>query len=111
MQYDDETRRFNLLGGLACGAVLGAGLALLLGPKAKKTDVGRAAHRLTRRTKRSLARAADRAESLAGDARAHLRRRIDEKLAEDAAPPEGPPRRGRPADRSAAAWRRERARG
>jgi gas vesicle protein len=32
MYYDDEARQFNFLSGLAFGAVLGAGLALLLSP-------------------------------------------------------------------------------
>jgi len=35
MHYDDTTRRFNLLRGLMVGAVLGAGLALLLAPTDK----------------------------------------------------------------------------
>lgn len=30
MYYDDQARRFNLLSGLVFGAVLGAGIALLL---------------------------------------------------------------------------------
>lgn len=30
MYYDDQTRRFNLLSGLAFGALLGAGVGLLL---------------------------------------------------------------------------------
>ncbi len=32
MHYDDTTRRLNLMRGLLVGAVLGAGLALLLAP-------------------------------------------------------------------------------
>ncbi len=32
MYYDDQTRRFNLVSGLLSGAVLGAGIALLLLP-------------------------------------------------------------------------------
>jgi gas vesicle protein len=35
MHYDDTTRRFNLMRGLMVGAVLGAGLALLLAPSDK----------------------------------------------------------------------------
>lgn len=33
MYYDDQTRRFNFLSGLTLGAVLGAGLALLVAPQ------------------------------------------------------------------------------
>jgi gas vesicle protein len=32
MYYDDQARRFNFVSGLAVGAVLGTGLALLLRP-------------------------------------------------------------------------------
>lgn len=35
MYYDDQARRFNLLSGLLSGAVLGAGIALLLRPEAR----------------------------------------------------------------------------
>lgn len=30
MEYDDQSRRFNLVTGLACGAALGAGVAFFL---------------------------------------------------------------------------------
>lgn len=33
MIYDDEARRFNFVSGLVCGAVLGAGLAMLVAPQ------------------------------------------------------------------------------
>jgi hypothetical protein len=33
MHYDDTARRFNFLAGLGLGAVLGAGLAMLVGPR------------------------------------------------------------------------------
>lgn len=35
MHYDDTARRFNLVSGLVFGAVLGAGLALALSPRAR----------------------------------------------------------------------------
>ncbi len=32
MYYDDESRRFNFISGLLLGAILGAGVALLISP-------------------------------------------------------------------------------
>ncbi|HET6233131.1 MAG TPA: hypothetical protein VFE05_23845 [Longimicrobiaceae bacterium] len=57
MYYDDQAKRFNLVSGLMCGAVLGAGLALLLVPSRSRSPVeraGRAARKLRKRAARGL---------------------------------------------------------
>ena len=41
MHYDDEARRFNFISGLACGVVLGSGLALIASPRNTRTAPGR----------------------------------------------------------------------
>ena len=44
MYYEDQSRRFNLTSGLLSGAVLGAGIALLLLPDRRRARrIGRAA--------------------------------------------------------------------
>ncbi len=47
MEYDQDARLINFLSGVACGAVIGAGVALLMAP-----DSGR-------KTRRKIHRAAD----------------------------------------------------
>lgn len=41
MHYDDEARRFNFISGLACGVVLGSGLALIVSPRAPRIGPAR----------------------------------------------------------------------
>lgn len=53
MYYEDESRRFNFASGLLSGAVLGAGIALLLLPDRSRV-------RRIRRTARSVGRTAAR---------------------------------------------------
>jgi hypothetical protein len=50
MYYDDQSRRFNVVSGLVCGAVLGAGLALAFAParRARAALVSAAARELGR---------------------------------------------------------------
>jgi hypothetical protein len=68
MYYDDSGRRLNLLGGLAVGAALGAGLALLLLPDEQaakgKRVVVRAARGVGRGARWTFDTAADGAKSL-----------------------------------------------
>ncbi|HEV2150411.1 MAG TPA: hypothetical protein VGR37_23630 [Longimicrobiaceae bacterium] len=55
MYYEDQTRRFNLVSGLLSGAVLGAGVALLLLPDAARVRrAGRAAGGIGRSASRRL---------------------------------------------------------
>lgn len=54
MQYDDSTRRRNLLGGLIVGAALGAGLALLLLPEERLRSGGRIVVRAARGLGRTI---------------------------------------------------------
>ncbi|HEX2093223.1 MAG TPA: hypothetical protein VHG28_12520 [Longimicrobiaceae bacterium] len=56
MYYDDQSRRFNLLSGLLFGAVLGAGIALLLLPEAgaRTRRIRRAAGGIGRKASRRL---------------------------------------------------------
>ncbi|HET6762786.1 MAG TPA: hypothetical protein VFH27_03915 [Longimicrobiaceae bacterium] len=42
MYYEDESRRFNVVSGLLCGAVLGAGLALVTAPRRRARAAGAA---------------------------------------------------------------------
>ena len=64
MYYEDRSRRFNLLSGLVSGAVLGAGVALLLRP-----DLSAGTHRV-RRAARGVGRSASRRlDDLREDAR------------------------------------------
>ncbi len=66
MYYDDQPKRFNLVSGLVCGAVLGAGLALLFSParparglrklRRGAAGLGREAARELRRGTREAAR-------------------------------------------------------
>lgn len=63
MEYDDGTRRLNLLSGMVLGTLLGAGLALLLvpgdGPAEKARFVVRAARRMGHGARRTHAWARD----------------------------------------------------
>lgn len=53
MYYEDQSRRFNLASGLLSGAVLGAGIALLLLPdRPRARRIGRAAAGVGRRAAR-----------------------------------------------------------
>lgn len=53
MYYEDQSRRFNLASGLLSGAVLGAGIALLLLPdRARVRHLGRAAAGIGRKASR-----------------------------------------------------------
>jgi hypothetical protein len=65
MDYDDSSRRLNLLSGLVFGTVLGAGLALLFGP-GERREGGRP---VVVRAAKSLGRGA---RAGAGSARARL---------------------------------------
>lgn len=60
MIYDDEARRFNFVSGLVCGAVLGAGLAMLVGPQKRLPA------RLKRTTRSLAGRAAGGLEGVRG---------------------------------------------
>ncbi|HEU0053609.1 MAG TPA: hypothetical protein VFQ39_10545 [Longimicrobium sp.] len=76
MHYDDRSRRYNLLSGLVFGAVLGAGLTLLLAPpppviRARARSAGRAARQLRRDALFAIEDARDSAEETAS----RLRRR------------------------------------
>jgi gas vesicle protein len=63
MDYDDESRVFSFLSGLALGAVIGAGIALLTAPQS-----GRRTRRRIRRVAGNLKESAgDRWEDLAQD--------------------------------------------
>ena len=63
MEYDDGSRRLNLLSGIVLGSLLGAGLALLLvpgdGPAEKARFVVRAARRVGHGARRTHAWARD----------------------------------------------------
>lgn len=76
MHYDESSRRLNLLAGLAVGAVLGAGLALLFVPGDGVAD----RVRVVARGACGLGRAAGNA---LGDARDRARRLRAESSAED----------------------------
>ncbi|HEX2205792.1 MAG TPA: hypothetical protein VHG91_20935 [Longimicrobium sp.] len=60
MHYDDTARRFNLVRGLVFGAVLGAGLALALSPRAQ--GAARAVLRAGGSVRRKALRGGDGAE-------------------------------------------------
>lgn len=65
MYYEDQSRRFNLASGLLSGAVLGAGIALLLLPDRRRARrIGRVAAGMGRKAAR---RAGELGEEL-GDA-------------------------------------------
>lgn len=74
MQYEDESARiFNFVTGLLLGAVVGAGVALLLAPQS-----GRRTRRRIRRAAEDLRDStADRWEALSGE----VRGRVDEAVA------------------------------
>ncbi len=63
MYYDDEARRFNFASGLLMGAIVGTGLALVLGPVANS----RKAPRHIRDTAQSARRSAGRGLGVAGE--------------------------------------------
>ena len=52
MHYDDEARRFNFISGLACGVVLGSGLALVVSPRAPRIGSARVRKALKRSRRR-----------------------------------------------------------
>lgn len=55
MYYEDQSRRFNLASGLLSGAVLGAGIALILLPEGgRQRRVRRAAGEVARSAARKL---------------------------------------------------------
>lgn len=81
MQYDDQVRQFNFMGGLAFGALLGAVLAMALAPRVKRGNKHRlrnAARSLPSRAKEGLGRVGDGVaaplSSLIEDARERLAR-------------------------------------
>jgi gas vesicle protein len=59
MYYDDTTRRVNVVTGLAIGAVLGAGIALLLLPEDRLKSGGRIVVRAARTLGRTIEDEAD----------------------------------------------------
>ena len=80
MHYDDRSKRYNLLSGLVFGAVLGAGLALLLAPSAPKARRGaRVAGRAARQLRRAAAHVVEDARDAAEELRLEARRaRLDD---------------------------------
>lgn len=73
MYYDDAARRFNFVSGLVFGAVLGAGVALLLAPQdrvRRSTGLERSTRRLRRRAGRGFERIRDGVEDSLAAARA-----------------------------------------
>lgn len=76
MHYDDVSRRGNLVGGFLVGAVLGAGLALLLAPPHPGAAVRRRADRATRALRRQAGTVLDDARERAGAAGAKALRRF-----------------------------------
>ena len=72
MIYDDEARRFNFASGLVCGAVLGAGLAMLAVPQ--KRRLRRATRSLAERAAEKLERVRDSVEGAVDAGRSRLRR-------------------------------------
>ena len=79
MYYDDASRRFNFVSGLVFGAVLGAGVALLLAPQDRvrgSTNLARSARRLRRRATRGLDHLRDGVEESFADALAAGRKRL-----------------------------------
>ena len=72
MEYEDEARLFNFLAGLVFGAVIGAGVTLVLAP-----DSGKKTRRRLRRVAGDLrGTAADRWDEIAEE----VRGRVDEAL-------------------------------
>jgi hypothetical protein len=72
MYYEDQSRRFNLASGLLSGAVLGAGIALLLLPDRRRARrIGRAAAGAGRKAAR---RAGELGDTLQDTVRAGRRR-------------------------------------
>lgn len=79
MYYDDAARRFNFVSGLVFGAVLGAGVALLVAPQDRvrgSTNLARRARRLGRRARRGLDRVRDGVEDSLLDTLAAGRQRF-----------------------------------
>jgi gas vesicle protein len=75
MHYDDRSRRYNLFSGLVFGAVLGAGLALLLAPPNRELAArGRSAGRAARQLRRDALFALEDARDGAADAARRQRR-------------------------------------
>ena len=93
MYYDEAPKRFNLLSGLACGALLGAGVALLLAPRPsrKLRKLRRRAAELGDRTARVGGRAARELGRKAGRGLSSLREAARERAAALEAAEESPP--------------------
>lgn len=72
MYYDEAPKRFNLLSGLACGALLGAGIALLLAPRPS---------RKLRKLRRRAAELGDRTAKAGGRAARELGRKASSRVA------------------------------
>jgi len=75
MHYDDTTRRLNLMRGLLVGAVLGAGLALLLAPSDKA--FARKSRQLARGAEKKLDRLRHRSDEAKGGGGGAPRRKFE----------------------------------
>lgn len=70
MYYDDQAKRFNLVSGLLCGTVLGAGVGLLLiSARVGGAREGRATEALRKSGASALARVRDGARAAGSGAR------------------------------------------
>lgn len=73
MYYDDQAKRFNLVSGLLCGTVLGAGVGLLL---ISGRVGGKRGGRASRTFRKSAATVLDRVRDGVQEARSGARRRF-----------------------------------
>lgn len=78
MEYDDQSRRFNLVTGLACGAALGAGVAFFLVMRRQADQPLRPLKRGVRRVRRQLGDMGDEMRDVLESGRAGLREQLAE---------------------------------